>query len=160
MGFTILLLASTILLFSPRTSAWGANTHETIAQLALRYLLPETVEWLNKLLPDKGSTDEGMTFISTWPDGYAHQCVDGGWTRGLHFIDSRDVTAKTIKNPPLKCSVEMTRDCGNGYCVVGAIQNYVYTPCSPSLLTVFTSSPSCLTPLEHIDLHYPTAVTK
>ena len=125
MRYSILILVSTTLLSNPVT-AWDITTHEIIARLALRYLLPETVEWLNKLLPEKGSKDLGMAFISTWPDGYAHQCADGLWTKGLHFISAQDVTG--LKHPPLTCSVEIKRDCGDGHCVVGAIQNYVRTP--------------------------------
>ena len=42
---------------------------------------------------------------------------DGRLTRTLSFIDAED-------SPPTSCSVDLTRDCGKGGCVVSAIQNY------------------------------------
>ena len=153
MRSSILLLISTAFLTN-LTAAWGTTAHETIAQLALRYLLPETVEWLKELLPEK-DIDTGMTFISTWPDGYACQCADGLWSKGLHFIDALDVTTEATKNPPLMCSVDIERDCGDGYCVVGAIKNYV---CTPSQLIIFIAHLSFLS--DYIDLYNPTTVLK
>jgi len=88
-------------------SAWGAEGHSMVADIASSMLTEKAKNTVNKYL--SGST---MQSVASVADDYDHS-TDGKWSEPMHYIDMlRNQTAYNAKIncPPL--------------CVVGAIQNY------------------------------------
>ncbi|PWW78499.1 hypothetical protein C7212DRAFT_362955 [Tuber magnatum] len=88
-----------VLPLAPLTSAWGKLGHRTVALLSTRYLLPETAQWVRRLLGT-----ESIVAASTWADDYSHS-RDGRYSAPWHWIDAKD-------NPPHTCEVKYSRDYG------------------------------------------------
>lgn len=57
-----------------------------------------------------------MPSVASWADTYRYTTA-GRFSAPYHFIDAEDA-------PPSSCSVDLSRDCGSGGCVVSAIANY------------------------------------
>lgn len=93
--------------------AWGVLGHATVAAIADYYLTDQAKTYVSGLLGD----DVSMASVASWADEY-RSTTAGKFSAPYHFIDAED-------NPPTSCSVETTRDCGAGGCVVSAIANYV-----------------------------------
>ena len=105
--------AFTLLAASPGADAWGVLGHATVAQIASHYLTSQAQSYVSSLL-GPGVT---MPSVASWADDY-RSTTAGKFSAPYHFIDAED-------NPPTSCSVDTTRDCGAGGCVVSAITNYV-----------------------------------
>ena len=101
----------------PTTLAWGAMGHETIAYVATNFVSSTTKSYFQSLLGDT-STDY-LASVAAWADSY-RSTTAGKYSAPYHYIDAND-------NPPSSCSVNLSRDCGTGGCVVSAISNFVST---------------------------------
>lgn len=103
-----------LLSLAPSVYGWGAMGHQTVGYVAQHYLSSATVTWAQGILGD--TSDSYLANAATWADSYRYT-TDGKFSAPFHFIDAND-------SPPSSCSVDYTRDCGAGGCVVSAIKNY------------------------------------
>ena len=105
----------------PSSYAWGALGHATVAYVASNFLEPATVTFVQNILGDTSSSY--MASVASWADSYRETSA-GKFSEPFHFIDAQD-------SPPKSCDVVYSRDCGQGGCVVAAINNYVSLLLSP-----------------------------
>ena len=85
--------------------AWGTQGHQVIAGLATEQLTPQARKQVDSLLAlESGAT---LLTISTWADETRNPA-----TAGWHYVNF----------PRDSCTYEMSRDCPDGKCVVGAIE--------------------------------------
>ncbi|KAF5339487.1 hypothetical protein D9758_015318 [Tetrapyrgos nigripes] len=102
------------LLSADQAYAWGAIGHEAVGYIAMEFLGPKTLSFVQSSL---GSTyDRSLGVAATWADDVRSEKAYA-WSANLHFVDAED-------NPPSSCSVSESRDCGNGQCILTAIANY------------------------------------
>ncbi|KAK4692058.1 nuclease S1, partial [Lecanoromycetidae sp. Uapishka_2] len=116
-------LALFALAVAPAAHAWGVVGHATIATIAENYLTTAGKAYVTTKL-GKGVT---MASVASWADSY-RETTAGKFSAPYHFIDAED-------DPPTSCSVDLTRDCGAGGCVVAAIANYTQRVQDSSLST-------------------------
>ena len=90
-------------------SAWGADGHRIVGELAERRLDPAARAALDELLRD--APEHGLAAISTWADG----------VRGRDD-PRRSVTWHYVNFPDDSCDYEPERDCAGGACIVAAIE--------------------------------------
>ncbi|KAJ3531131.1 hypothetical protein NM688_g7616 [Phlebia brevispora] len=110
-------------LFMQRVSAWGALGHETVGYVAMQFLAPKALSFVQSSL---GSDyDESLGPAAPWADDVRDE-KGYTWSAPLHFVDAED-------SPPSSCSVEQTRDCGDGQCILTAIANYTVRVAETSL---------------------------
>ncbi|KAF8746243.1 hypothetical protein AX14_000041 [Amanita brunnescens Koide BX004] len=110
----LLRLSPLLLLFASRVSAWGADGHEAVGYVAMEFLAPNALAFVQSSL---GSTyNESLGPAATWADQVKYTDTYS-WSQPLHFVDAED-------DPPTSCSVDENRDCGNGFCILTAIANY------------------------------------
>ncbi|KAL9131271.1 MAG: hypothetical protein Q9217_000758 [Psora testacea] len=100
------------LLLSSSANAWGTLGHATIAEIASNYLTAEAKTWVSSIL-GSGVT---MPSVASWADNFRYTTA-GRYSAPYHFVDAEDL-------PPSSCSVDLSRDCGSGGCIVSAIANY------------------------------------
>jgi len=122
---------------SSGANAWGVLGHATVAEVASHYLTSQAKTYVSSLL----GADVSMASVASWADEYRSTSA-GRFSAPYHFIDAED-------NPPTSCSVDTTRDCGAGGCVVSAIANYV-SRCSKQTSAPNPSTLPELTWLSHI----------
>jgi len=111
---TVLLLACFLLV--PSAHAWGPDGHRIVAALAQRHLSPAAEAEVERLLAPEHT--RSLADIATWADDIQNDPAQQAlWkaTRGLHYINFRDP----------RCDYQPPRDCRDGRCVVGALQQYV-----------------------------------
>ncbi|KAF2092571.1 nuclease S1 [Rhizodiscina lignyota] len=113
MSFTT-FSALSLLASLPSALAWGTLGHETVALIAQNYVSDDTASWAQGILDI--TNDTYLATVSTWADSYRYTSA-GSFSEPYHFIDAND-------DPPSSCNVDYDRDCGDGGCVVSAIQNY------------------------------------
>jgi hypothetical protein len=178
----LVVLLATLLL--PRVSAWGKMGHELVGNLAWD-LLPAAVqvplaELLNVTTPattaDLTSKDDSLVLtplgaVADWADVVRHTHAYS-WSAPLHYIDVRDdvLPAACSDDPDAapSCAFQWTRDCPDGVCVAGAIQNYTarwssrQTSHPGSTDTSSSSRAEALKFLTHFvgDLHQPLHVSR
>jgi hypothetical protein len=87
--------------------------HNQIGFMAEQFLNPYTTSVLQEILEPQYNGSIGRA--AAWADAYAHT-EEGGFSYQWHWIDSHD-------DPPSACSLNYTRDCSKGGCVVSAIAN-------------------------------------
>lgn len=87
--------------------------HNQIGFMAEQFLHPYTTSILQEILEPKYNGSIGRA--AAWADAYAHT-EEGRFSYQWHWIDSHD-------DPPNSCSLNYTRDCSKGGCVVSAIAN-------------------------------------
>ena len=112
------VVAASAIAALPAALAWGEEGHETIAYIAQNLMSSETKTKTQTIMADISSS--WLASIAGWADDYRYTSA-GAWSEPLHFIDAND-------NPPSKCDVEYSRDCGDKGCVVSAITNYACVP--------------------------------
>lgn len=66
-----------------------------------------------------------MANIATWADSVRYSKW-GRFTKTFHFIDAKD-------DPPLRCDVDLARDCKDTGCVVTSLANYTLQSLDPEL---------------------------
>ncbi|MCJ1445228.1 MAG: hypothetical protein MMC23_005733 [Stictis urceolatum] len=98
----------------PSVHAWGALGHDTVGYIATNFVSASTKKYCQDLLGDT-STDY-LASVATWADSYRYTDA-GEFSAPYHYIDAND-------HPPSTCGVDYDRDCGDGGCVVRAINNY------------------------------------
>ncbi|GJF00691.1 S1/P1 nuclease [Phanerochaete sordida] len=110
-------------LLAQEAAAWGNLGHETVGYVAQQFLAPKALSFVQSSL---GSTySESLGVAATWADTVKYETAYE-WSAPLHFVDAND-------NPPTSCSVEETRDCGDGDCILVAIANYTTRVAETSL---------------------------
>ncbi|KAF8506243.1 nuclease Le1 [Hysterangium stoloniferum] len=95
---------------------WGALGHETVGFVAMEFLAPKALTFVQSTLLKNFSGTLGGP-AATWADT-VRSTTAFKWSAPFHFIDAED--------SPLtgSCSVVETRDCGTGGCILSAIANY------------------------------------
>ena len=103
-----------ILLCVHLSDGWGSHGHNITAELAYGLLSPVTTHRLS--YEYNISTMEEFRHLANYADEIkGHREYD--WSYELHYTD--------VHAPPLlRCTLDMSEDCVDGRCVVGAIQNY------------------------------------
>lgn len=92
--------------------------------MAQEFLAPKALAFVKKSL---GSTyNENLGPAGPWADTVRHT-KGYTWSAPFHFVDAKD--------SPLdgSCSVDETRDCGSGKCILSAIANYTTRVAETSL---------------------------
>ncbi|KZS89357.1 nuclease Le1 [Sistotremastrum niveocremeum HHB9708] len=95
--------------------AWGELGHETVGYVAMQFLAPNALAFVQSSL---GATyNESLGPAAPWADTVREEKAYS-WSAPLHFIDAED--------EPLdgSCSVSQSRDCATGFCTLTAISNY------------------------------------
>ncbi|TFK56345.1 nuclease Le1 [Heliocybe sulcata] len=111
----MLLALSPLLVLAAPALAWGNLGHETVGYIAQEFLLPNALSFVQSSL---GSTyNQSLGNAATWADSVRYETAYR-WSAPYHFVDAED--------EPLQgsCSVQETRDCGDGGCILTAIANY------------------------------------
>ncbi|PFH54703.1 hypothetical protein AMATHDRAFT_134189 [Amanita thiersii Skay4041] len=91
--------------------AWGANGHHAVGYVAMEFLAPKALNFVQTSL---GSTyNESLGPAASWADEIRSDPTYS-WFLLIFLTD----------DPPTSCSVSETRDCGNGVCILTAIANY------------------------------------
>ncbi|KAK7435213.1 hypothetical protein VKT23_019782 [Stygiomarasmius scandens] len=103
------------LLSVQRAYAWGAIGHEAVGFVAMEFLAPNALSFVQSSLAGS-EFDQSLGVAATWADEVRSEAAFA-WSANLHFVDAED-------NPPSSCSVSESRDCGNGFCILTAIANY------------------------------------
>lgn len=91
---------------------WGADGHQIVGEIASRHLSPETQVWVNELLSQTGSGEATLAAVSTWADR-VRPTEQWQYTAPWHYVNLPNVPGVTY---------DAARDCGNGDCVVAAIE--------------------------------------
>ena len=97
--------------------AWGPLGHSVVAELAQRHLSPNAEAEVVRLLAPEHT--KSLADIANWPDQMQDDpAMAGLWkqTRSQHYINFHGGSA---------CDYVPPRDCGDGRCVVSALQYYV-----------------------------------
>lgn len=106
--------------FLSSVSAWGTLGHKTVANVAIQFLLPQTLTSVSSILsadPYKPTTNPTLVDVANWADTYRYTTA-GTFSAGYHYVDAND-------SPPTSCGVNFARDCsGAGGCIITAIKNY------------------------------------
>ncbi|KAI0357186.1 nuclease Le1 [Trametes cingulata] len=122
LSFLTLTILATLHIHS--VAAWGTLGHQTVGYVAQEFLAPKALAFVQSSL---GSTyDESLGPAAPWADTVRSETAYK-WSAPLHFVDAED--------SPLSgsCSVQETRDCGDGDCILTAIANYTTRVAKTSL---------------------------
>lgn len=90
--------------------AWGFEGHEYIGQTAYHYLTPTARQWVDTHL--ERLDEESLATATTWADR-VRGTDEGRWMGPLHYANI----------PPASDRLDMSRDCPNRRCVVGAAKD-------------------------------------
>ncbi|KAF5314341.1 hypothetical protein D9619_011906 [Psilocybe cf. subviscida] len=114
MRIELTLAAAISVLTAKSANAWGANGHMTVGLVAMEFLSPNALSFVQNSL---GATyNFSLGPAATWADN-VRSTAAFTWSAPFHFVDAQD-------NPPTSCSVSETRDCASGTCILSAIANY------------------------------------
>ncbi|KAL1942204.1 hypothetical protein VTO73DRAFT_6268 [Trametes versicolor] len=105
-------------------AAWGTLGHQTVGYVAQEFLAPKALAFVKSSL---GSTyNQSLGAAASWADS-VRSLAAYRWSAPFHFVDAED--------SPLSgsCSVQETRDCGSGGCILTAIANYTTRVAQTSL---------------------------
>lgn len=98
------VLATSLVITHLPVFAWGTQAHQVIAGLAMAQLTPQARHQVESLLAfESGAT---LMSVSTWADETRNPA-----TAPWHYVNF----------PRDSCTYEMSRDCPDGKCVIGAI---------------------------------------
>ncbi|KAJ4470842.1 nuclease Le1 [Lentinula aciculospora] len=107
--------AACLLLAAHGVHGWGAIGHETVGYaLSNLFLSPKALSFVQSSLGSEYS--ESLGPAAPWADEVRSEPAFS-WSAPFHFVDAED-------SPPTSCSVEQTRDCNSGTCILSAIANY------------------------------------
>ncbi len=101
---------------SPLCLAWGGDGHRITAEIASRRLSPQAAAAVGQLLAPQNLPD-----VSTWADEVRRRS-EYSWSAPLHYVNLMPGTDH----------YDGQRDCPEGKCVVGAIQDEMRTLRDPS----------------------------
>jgi len=99
------------LLLPGLASAWSAQGHRIIGELAERQVLPETRAQIARLL--RGLEDPSLAGVANWADE-VRPLPEWRHTARWHYVNF----------PDLSCNYAPARDCPDGHCVIGAINEH------------------------------------
>jgi hypothetical protein len=105
------------LLLANSALSWGERGHSMVGKIAMEFLNDNAKAVLKQAIPE-GNGDLGN--IASWADEIRNKNVFGEewlWSAELHFVS-------IMAMPSKDCNYDDNRDCKNGKCIVGAIQNY------------------------------------
>jgi hypothetical protein len=97
-----------VVTWSQLAFAWGGTGHQVVANLAYSQLSPKAKSEVDRLLALE--PDATLASISTWADEHRNPA-----TAAWHYVNF----------PRDSCSYDADRDCPDGKCVVGAIDQQV-----------------------------------
>lgn len=100
-----------LLLVAPLAIGWAPLGHKLVAALAERHLTPQAENQVRQLLA--GEPDPTLAGVATWADDL--RTLDPArfkQTSSWHYLNAKGGG----------CDFDMTRDCPDGNCVVGALQ--------------------------------------
>jgi hypothetical protein len=106
-----------VLLCANAVLSWGTRGHIMVGKIAMEFLNDNAKSYLNEVIPE-GKGDLGD--VANWADDIKNRRVFGNqwlWASELHFVS-------VLAMPARDCNYDDDRDCKNGKCIVGAIQNY------------------------------------
>lgn len=103
-------LAVCSLIVSPGSFAWGKDGHRIVAQIAADHLTPAAASSVNLLLA--GEPEPTLAGVSSWADE-----VRTKETGPLHYVNF----------PRGTCQFTPKRDCPDGRCVIGGIEQSIAT---------------------------------
>ncbi|KAI0808266.1 nuclease Le1 [Fomes fomentarius] len=106
-------------------AAWGKLGHETIGYVAQHFLAPKALAFVQSSLGD--TYNQSLGPAAPWADTVRYVKGYAGWSNPLHFVDANDSPING------SCSVQETRDCGKGKCILTAIANYTTRVAQTSL---------------------------
>ncbi|KAI0641686.1 nuclease Le1 [Trametes meyenii] len=115
--WSFLVVVYAIVAYTQGATAWGTLGHQT-------FLAPKALAFVKSSL---GSTyDQSLGPAAPWADSVRY-VSSYRWSAPLHFVDAED--------SPLSgsCSVQESRDCGDGDCILTAIANYTSRVAKTSL---------------------------
>lgn len=116
-----LLAAACLATVAPPASAWGALGHRLVGHLADDDLSPAARGEIARLLA--GEPEPTLAGVSTWADELRANDPDlGRRSAPWHYV--------TMRAPD--CSYEAARDCRDGACVVGAIEEQARVLADPA----------------------------
>ncbi|KAJ3813853.1 nuclease Le1 [Lentinula aff. lateritia] len=118
-------LATCSILAARSVRGWGAIGHETVGYVAMKFLSPKALSFVQSSLGLEYS--ESLGPAAPWADDVRYEAAFS-WSAPFHFVDAED-------NPPTSCSVEQMRDCSSGTCILSAIANYTTRVVDTSLST-------------------------
>jgi len=99
----------------PPALAWGELGHEAIGYVAMAFLAPKALSFVQTSL---GSTyNESLGPAAPWADTVREEKAYS-WSAPNHFIDAEDSPLDGV------CNVSESRDCASGFCLLTAISNY------------------------------------
>nr|VWO97856.1 Uncharacterized protein [Ganoderma boninense] len=113
--YAFLTSIATVAAYAHGAAAWGNLGHETVGYVAQAFLAPKALSFVQSSL---GSTyNKSLGVAATWADSVKYTSAYT-WSAPYHFVDAND--------SPLdgSCSVEQSRDCSSGTCILSAIANY------------------------------------
>jgi len=116
-------LVCSLLFLATSAHGWGATGHEAVGYIAMQFLAPEALQFVQTSLGSEYS--ESLGPAAPWADD-VRSTAAYRWSADLHFVDAED-------DPPTSCSVSESRDCGNGGCILTAIANYTTRVADTSL---------------------------
>ncbi|KAJ7778155.1 S1/P1 nuclease [Mycena metata] len=96
--------------------AWGAVGHEAIGYIAMQFLSPKTLSFVQTSLG--ADYNESLGVAGPWADTVRSEAAYS-WSAPFHFVDAEGCQ----DDPPTSCSVMENRDCPET-CVLTAIANY------------------------------------
>jgi len=105
-------------------AGWGELGHETVGFVAMEFLAPKALSFVQTTLAVNFSGNLGPG--APWADTVRSEKAFS-WSAPFHFVDAED--------SPLQgqCSVSETRDCASGNCILTAIANYTSRVVNTSL---------------------------
>lgn len=106
------LLAVLLLLVPLAAQAWGQVGHRTVAALAQERLSPKALLAVRELLADE--PEASLPSVAVWADEVREGLPEYRWTVPLHWVNF----------VPGQCTYQRERNCGDGLCVVGAIERF------------------------------------
>ncbi|KLO12485.1 nuclease Le1 [Schizopora paradoxa] len=104
--------------------AWGDLGHETVGYVAMSFLAPKALSFVQSTISD--SDDNSLGPAATWADSVREE-ASFTFTAPFHFVDAEDDPKGG------SCSVVESRDCGSEGCLFTAIANYTQRVTDTSL---------------------------
>ncbi|OJT05807.1 Nuclease PA3 [Trametes pubescens] len=140
---SFIISAYAVAVCTQSVTAWGTLGHQTVGYVAQEFLAPKALAFVKSSL---GTTyNQSLGAAASWADS-VRSLAAYRWSAPFHFVDAEGeseflvilghtLTSTISKDAPLSgsCSVQETRDCGSGGCILTAIANYTTRVAQTSL---------------------------
>jgi nuclease S1 len=117
----VLLLGLLLAITGSEAQAWGRDGHRIVGELAQAALDATAEAAVAELL--KGESDPTLAGVSTWADEVRESAPEYRWTVPLHWVNF----------VPGNCHYNADKMCGDGRCVVDAIDRFSRELTDPNL---------------------------